>query len=186
MAFGNPEATDNSDDAFYTAVSKIQREGMARYVEVETDPQGYPEGTYGFYFRAIDEESLRSFNGFMPLLGRLASACYPALNQQAYSDAVTDGLNSGGPYYAIGEGMAQAIDRYAGRNRLVETVSKGPLDFFDCYIGIAHSHNELPQVPTEVVSHIETLRHKYRNGRLPLPVAGASTSFGAATPAHHY
>jgi hypothetical protein len=176
--FGNPEADDTADDAFYTALSKIQREGMARYVEVETDPEGYMPGTYGFYFRAVDEENLRLFPVVMPLVGDLAGACYPQFDKQSYADMVGQGLGSGGPYYAVGEGMAQAIDRYDGRKRLIETVQKGPLDFFDCYAAVAREHRELPQVAGAALAHVEDLRARYPGEKLPVPNAAAVIGIG--------
>jgi hypothetical protein len=166
-AYGNPEATDTPDDAFVTALSKIQREGMARYVEVETDPESYRPQTYGFYFRAVDDESIRLFPELIGELSDLAGACYPDLNMSAYSDQVSAGLNAGGTYYTVGEGMARAIDRYAGRGRLVETVRNGPLDFFDCYAGLARRHSDLPPIPANALGRIEQLRKQYPTGRLP-------------------
>ena len=166
-AFGNPESTATPDDAFFSALSKIQREGMARYVEVETDPEGYLPGSYGFYFRAVDDESLRQFPLLIAQLGDLAEACYTSSAYGSYQDQVSSGLNAGGTYYTIGEGIAQAIDRYAGRARLVSTVKNGPLDFYDCYAGIARKHRELPQIPADALTQIERLRAQYPSGKLP-------------------
>ena len=161
QAFGNPESAAGPDLAFYSALSKIQREGTARWVEVETDAQGYSSGTYGFYFRAVDQESLRQSAMTLPLLSSLASACYPAYDAGAYAQQVGAGLNSGGPYYTLGEGIAAGIERFAGRRRLIETVENGPLDFFDCYNGLARRHRELAPLPTEALARIEALRKQY-------------------------
>ena len=168
-AFGNPEATDTPDHAFYSALSKIQREGTARFVEVEADPGAYPSNTYGFYFRAVDQETIREFASAMPLVGDLAGACYPQIDGEKYRQQVSRGLDVGGPYYTVGEGMAVAIDQYAGQRRLSETVRKGPLDFFDCYAGIARRHEGLPQVPANALAKIESLRAEYPSEAIPQP-----------------
>ena len=164
-AFGNPEATGSSDEAFFTAISKIQREGTSRLVEVEADPGGYTPGTYGFYFRAVDTESLREFAASVDLLNELDAACYPKLDLANYTDAVSQGLSDGGTYYTIGEGIAVAIERYAGHTRLVETVARGPLDFFDCYIALARRHAELAPLPADFAAEVERLRREHPNGR---------------------
>jgi len=158
QAFGNPESTFTADDAFMTALSKIQREGTARMVEVDTDSDGYTQGTYGFYFRGVDEEGLREFSSTMPLLSNLTQSCYPALDLNIYQDQVTRGLDSGGPYYTLGEGIAMAIDKYAGRKRFIQTVSRGPLDFYDCYIKLCQDHTDLPVLPSDTAAAIERLK----------------------------
>jgi hypothetical protein len=157
-AFGNPETSDTSDEAFITALSKIQREGTARMVEVDADPDGYTQGTYGFYFRAIDNESIREFPSTLPLLSTLTMACYPKLDADSFQAEVNRGLDSGGTYYTLGEGIALAIDRYAGRQRFIQTVTKGPLDFFDCYAGLCKSHADLPRIPDDALIQIERLK----------------------------
>ncbi len=158
QAYGNPEKTDTPDDAFFTALSKIQREGTARYVEVDTDLGGYTQGTYGFFFRGIDEESLREFPTTLPLLSNLTLACFPSINYNVYQDEIAKGLGSGGPYYTLGEGIAAAIDKYYGRKRLIRTVSNGPLDFFDCYATLCNTHYELPKLPQDALDQIQRLK----------------------------
>ncbi len=166
-AFGNPESTGTSDEAFFTALSKIQREGTARLVEVEADPGGYTPGTYGFYFRAVDTESLREFAASVDLLDELAAACYPKLNSANYTDAVSQGLSNGGVYYTIGEGIAAGIERYAGHARLVQTVARGPLDFFDCYIALTRRHAGLAKLPAGFAAEVERLKRQHPDGRVP-------------------
>ncbi len=166
-AFGNPESTGTSDEAFFTAISKIQREGTSRLVEVEADPSGYTPGTYGFYFRAVDTESLREFAASVGLLGELSAACYPKLNSANYTDAVSQGLSNGGVYYTIGEGIAVAIERYAGHARLVQTVARGPLDFFDCYIALTRRHPDLAKLPAGFAAEVERLKREHPDGRVP-------------------
>ena len=166
-AFGNPEGAGTSDAAFFTAISKIQREGTARLVEVETDPGGYTPGTYGFYFRAVDTESLREFAASVDLLSELAATCYPKLNSANYTDAVSQGLSDGGTYYTIGEGIAVAIERYDGHARLVKTVARGPLDFFDCYIALARRHPNLAPLPASFAAEVERLKREHSDGRVP-------------------
>ena len=58
-AFGNPELQDDGAGAWLTALSKIQREGTARYIETTVDPDAYREYTYGFFHRAVATETVR-------------------------------------------------------------------------------------------------------------------------------
>ncbi len=169
-AFGNVESTDSPDLAFFTALSKIQREGTARLVEVETDTDGYSPGTYGFYFRAVDNESIRQFAAALPIVNGITDACYPAYDADQFAKTLASGLDSGGLYYTIGEGMAQAIEKYDGRRRLIQTVSNGPLDFFDCYAQVARKHSDdLPPLPDATYRHVETLRSELKKERLSVP-----------------
>jgi hypothetical protein len=160
QVFGNPESQDTSDEAFITALSKIQREGTARFIEVDTDPGSYAPYTYGFFFRAVDNETLRNFPQDIPLLDTLYAACYPTLDKPKYADAVGAGLNNGGPYYDIGEGMVEAIYTYDHQNGLIDTVKKGPIAFFSRYIHLTDKHSELPKLPADVASAVHSLSKK--------------------------
>lgn len=161
QVYGNPEETDTSDHAFLTALSKIQREGTARLIEVDADPGPYQPYTYGFYFRAVDQESLRAFPTDIALLDPLYSACYPDLDMDKYGETVTTGLNSGGPYYDVGEGMAQAILTYEHRSGLIDTVKGGPLVFFSRYIRLSHKHKDLPALSKNVEDAVRRLNGRH-------------------------
>lgn len=161
QVFGNPEQTDTPDDAFLTALSKIQREGTARLVELDADPGPYQPYTYGFFFRAVDQENLRAFPADIALLQTLYDACYPKLDPDKYASAVGSGLNSGGPYYDIGEGIAQAILTYDHQSGLIDTVKGGPLVFFSRYIQLARRHKELPTLPPDVEGAVRRLSGRH-------------------------
>jgi hypothetical protein len=157
QAYGNPEQNDTADHAFLSALSKIQREGTARLVETEADPGPYSPVTYGFYFRALDYETLRAFPDAILLLTPLTSACYPHFDRDKYGDAVGQGLDSGGPYYIIGHGMASAIEKYEGRAALIRTVREGPVSFFRTYNAITAWHPDLPRVPADTMQRVYQL-----------------------------
>lgn len=162
QVYGNPEQTDTSDEAFLTALSKIQREGTARLVEVDADPGPYQPYTYGFFFRAVDEETLRAFPTDIALLQPLYDACYPNLDMDKYEAQVGSGLNNGGSYYDIGEGIAQAILTYDHSGGLIDTVKGGPLVFFNHYMKLTRRHKELPRLPADVENAIHRLSSKHR------------------------
>lgn len=159
-AYGNPEAQEDGDGAFLSALSKIQREGTARYVEVETDPEPYEEYSYGFFYRAVDAERLRAFPADVALLGPLTDACYPVFNKARFAEVFSEGMNAGGPFYDVGHGMAKAIDEKMGRKALLETIRRGPKDFFSKYVRLTERHKELPRLPVNVAARVKTMKER--------------------------
>jgi hypothetical protein len=159
-AYGNPEAQDDGDGAFLTALSKIQREGTARYVETETDPDPYEEYSYGFFYRAVDYERLRSFGADMALLAPVADACYPTFDKEKFAQAFTAGINAGGPFYDVGHGIAKVIDEKMGRKALLETVRRGPKDFYTKYLRLCDRDKSLPRLPESVAARVRTMKER--------------------------
>lgn len=153
-AYGNPEEQNDPDGTWLTALSKLQREGTARYVEVETDPGPYEPYTYGFHYRAVASEALRGFGADLPRLQRLYDACYPRFDKAAFVRAYQEGMSGGGPYYAIGHGIARAIDDKLGRAALIESVERGPKDFFTKYLTLCARDPALPKLPADVAAQI--------------------------------
>ncbi len=153
-AFGNPEESDSGQSAFLTALSKIQREGMARLVENDADETGYQAYTYGFYFRAVNAEALRNFSKVIRELEPLHASCFPVFTPDKFKLLVQQGLNSGGDYYTIGYGIARAIEQFSGRTELIRTVRAGPLGFFGDYLRLTFTHPDLPKLPTGVLTFL--------------------------------
>lgn len=156
-AYGNPEAQDTGPGAWLTALSKIQREGMARYLETETDPTPYVPYTYGFFYRAIDAERLRAWPADVRLLSPLADACFPVFDKTRFFAAYTSGIEGGGPYYDLGHGIAKAIDEKLGRAALIETVTRGPKDFWSKYVALTKKDAALPKLPSAAMEKIKTM-----------------------------
>jgi len=154
MAYGNPRDNSGATEAFVTAMSKIQREGTARYVENDTDPEAYDTSSYGFYERAITSETYRSFPRDVKKLETVYSACFPKFDLDKYTDAYVNGVDTGGPFYDVGYGMARAIDERLGRKRLIDTVIHGPKDFFAEYAGLCASDSSLPKLPTDILKAV--------------------------------
>lgn len=154
QAYGNPQLQDTGSGAWLTALSKIQREGTARLVEYDTDAYAYRPNTYGFYERAIDTETLRSFPRDLALLTGLCDSCFPAFDHEKFVDEFTNGMNLGGPYYDIGHGVAKAIDDKLGRQALIGTVAGGPKAFFGAYSDLCKSDSKLPKLPDKVAAAI--------------------------------
>ena len=152
--YGNPEDQSSSTPAFLTAMSKIQREGTARYVEYDTDPEAYRTSTYGFYERAISTESYRSFPTDLSLLEGVYQACYPTFDHDKFVNVYTVGMDTGGPFYDIGYGIARAIDEHLGRAALIDTIVRGPKQFYSVYEGLCESDSSLPKLPDDVVRAI--------------------------------
>lgn len=159
-SYGNPEAQDTGAGAWLTALSKIQREGTARYLETETDPTPYAPYTYGFFYRAVDAERLRAFPADAALLQPLAAACFPVFDKPRFFTAYTSGINAGGPFYDLGHGVAKAIDEKLGRAALIETVTRGPKDFWMKYVTLAEKDAALPKLPPSAVTQIRAMQAK--------------------------
>lgn len=159
-AYGNPENQSDSNGAFLTALSKIQREGTARYVEYDADPGPYSPGTYGFFERALDTESYRAFPRDIKILKSLTDACFPTFNHDMFVDAFQTGIDTGGPYYDVGYGIAKAIDERMGRPALIDTVERGPKQFFTQYIALSAGDRQLPKIPDDVVRAVEDMPEK--------------------------
>ena len=157
-AYGNPERQDDSAGAFLTALSKIQREGTARYVEFNTDFTAYGRDTYGFEYRAIDSEHLRDFRTDVRQLQDLYDACYPKFDHPKFVEAFGAGINEGGPYYDIGEAIAQAIDTKLGRPALIKTISFGPKAFFMDYDQLCRHDDALPKLPPAFAKAVSSMR----------------------------
>jgi hypothetical protein len=158
--YGNPEDQSDGPGAFLTALSKIQREGTARYVEYDADPGPYAPWTYGFFERALDTESSRSFPQDVQTLQPIYDACFPKFNHDQYVQAFETGIGNGGPFYDVGYGMAQAIDTHMGRRALTETIVRGPKLFFQQYAGLCASDPELPKLPPEVMAAVDEMPDK--------------------------
>jgi len=88
---------------------------------------------------------------------RTYKACYPALNSSSYSGEVGAGLSDGGPYYDIGEGIAQAILTHDHVQGLIQTVKEGPIDFFSRYDRLTRRQSELPKLPPDVAAKVDEL-----------------------------
>ncbi|MBC8136385.1 MAG: hypothetical protein H8F28_10910 [Fibrella sp.] len=156
-AYGNPEAQETSVGAFFTALSKIQREGTARLIETDIDLASYGQYTYGFFYRAVDNESLRDFARLPRLLEPLHAACFPAFDKERFVALYATGMNNGGPFYALGHGVAKAIDERAGRPALLATIEGGPKVFWSRYIELCRSVLSLPRLPASVETRIKEL-----------------------------
>ena len=163
-AFGNPEIQDTGAGAFFTALSKIQREGTARYVEVDTDPTPYPEYSYGFYYRAIDIEAVRDFPTLPKLLQPLYDSCFPRYDKARFVEMYRAGINNGGDFYALGHGVAKAIDERAGRPALLQTVTGGPRAFWSRYTDVQKRARELPALPEAVTAYLPQLPASFAKG----------------------
>lgn len=160
VAYGNPEYQSSSTPAFLTMLSKIQREGTARYVEYDTDPGPYLPSTYGFYYRAITTESYRGFPYDIKLLENVYKDCYPEFDHDKFGADYEMGMSDGGPYYDIGYGIAKAIDEHLGRPALLETVTHGPKLYFTLYYTICASDPLLPKLPGDVIRAVDAMPEK--------------------------
>ncbi|MCW3062308.1 MAG: hypothetical protein JWQ02_4129 [Capsulimonas sp.] len=160
QAFGNPEVQTDGPGAFLTALSKTQREGTARYVEYDTDPEPYAQGSYGFFSRAVTSETLRAYPTDIHLLQSLYDACFPTFDHDKFVQSYTSGVSGGGPFYDVGHGVAKAIDEKLGRKVLIETIAGGPKAFFTKYIGLCEKDKALPRLPGDVARQVKAMPEK--------------------------
>ncbi|BDI31393.1 hypothetical protein CCAX7_34440 [Capsulimonas corticalis] len=160
QAYGNPEDQADGPGAFLTALSKTQREGTARYVEYDTDPEAYGQGTYGFFSRAVTTETLRSFPTDINLLKPLYDSCFPAFSHDKFVQSYASGVSGGGPFYDVGHGIAKAIDERLGRKVLIDTIAGGPKMFFTKYLELCDKDKNLPKLPDDVAKQVRVMPDK--------------------------
>ncbi len=153
-AYGNPQDESDGPGAFFTTLSKIQREGTARYVEYDADPEAYQPYTYGFFERALDTEGYRSFHQEVALMEPVYAACYPVFDYNKFVQAYETGMSNGGPFYDVGYGIARAIDERFGRRVFIDTVTKGPKNFYSQYVALCAIDSSLPKLPVDIVKAV--------------------------------
>ena len=87
------------------------------------------------------------------LLEPLYAACFPTFDKARFVEIYSRGMNNGGVFYALGHGVAKAIDEKAGRAALVETVAGGPKSFWTRYADKAKRDTTLPTLPAIVTAY---------------------------------
>lgn len=132
--------------ALLTLMMRIQREGMARHLEFLYLKKEFPESELD---RTNFDKYRNGLNGapdqsgvLQEILDRIADG------RRLEARRLTDlAANRGGPLYAIGHSMANAIDLNLGAAALGRTAADGPIAFFEAYgraVGVAGQTSILP------------------------------------------
>ncbi len=138
---------------FFELLDLAQNEGIAYYLSLEQSwrgrlPRDWPERT---------REALSTFNqGAEELLSRStpayrASEILRKANLRGYWESFGS---------IAGMFIAREIDQRLGREILIETIAKGPLDFFRKYISITETDSNLPKLDKDVIMKIPKKRLK--------------------------
>ncbi len=150
-----PAEASTAEGSFGVALSQIQAEGIARHVEYQLLDGAYPEGSYGAFARGRYADALGGFHAAFARLEEIREACLRRLDMDGCRDLIRRGLIRGGATYAIGHGMASAIESALGRGSLASTLASGPEAFFDLYV---QATRMLPGFPVPGPGFDEDLR----------------------------
>jgi hypothetical protein len=137
-------------DRFVTLLSKLQNEGCAVFVDA---PLRDLSGS-GRHAAALDawmgtiEDDMRFLASVTARLAQLAS-------REEIQSRMDEGFRDNGPLYRVGYQMAKRIDEHAGRRPLLESMSAGPLEFFETYFETRPYGAD--QIDTETESEIRRL-----------------------------
>lgn len=137
-------------DRFVTLLSKVQNEGCAVFVDAplrDLSGSGRHATEIDDWMQTI-EQDMDLFAHVTTRLGELASP-------EEIQSLMDDGLEDNGPLYRVGYQMAKRIDEYAGRRPLLESMSAGPLSFFETYFDTRPYGND--QIDTETEKEVRRL-----------------------------
>jgi tetratricopeptide (TPR) repeat protein len=118
--------------AIYTALLRIQQEGVARHIEYRYLADRAVGNDLDSTNFAKYQDGLRRAPESAALLARIVKSIEAGRLDRARL-GVDEGLLSGGPLYSLGQAMAIAIEAQAGPGAIATTVSAGPLAFAKVY-----------------------------------------------------
>jgi hypothetical protein len=134
--------------AFDQLLDLTQNEGIAYYLSLNQAGKGYLPPDWDMHMRA----ELATFNTNAGEL--LAKDVTP---QRASELIRTANLSGYWESYGAMAGMfiAREIDKESGRAALIETIEKGPADFFNKYAALTQRNNNLPPLSTEIQTAVQ-------------------------------
>jgi hypothetical protein len=143
---GPPEEASTPEGLFAVALAQIHSEGMAREIESGALPETVPPRTYAAFVRAKYGDDLAGFPAAVGRLVDLRKTCLDLRDAATCRRLINAGLWRGGESYAIGHGMARAIEAALGRKTLATTFQAGGARFFQLYVQATKMLHGLPQL----------------------------------------
>jgi hypothetical protein len=144
----------------FTALLRIQQEGIARHLEHVYLRRNVPEAALDRTNFQKYQDGLRHAAEHAGLLGEIEAAA--ARGDLPRARALVDqGFTAGGPLYAVGHSMARMIDRRLGSAALASTVGRGPIIFFRTYLEAARGGGQPSILPAVVAARLDGLQRGY-------------------------
>jgi len=135
------------EQKLYYILECLQNEGLATYVAYQASPL-YPAAKNKDYSLAASDEQVsklrNELNTFLSKTSEMPS-------DRALRDVFNLGVRQRA-FYVVGFDMARTIERRMGRERLAETVAKGPIDFYELYNSISDDADKI--FPIDLSGHL--------------------------------
>ena len=120
--------------ALYTALLRVQQEGIARHLEFRFLKERSSVDTLDQTNLAKYEEGLRRAGENAERLAKIADGIAAGRLEEARVQTL-EGLRSGGALYAVGHSMAAVLEGCRGPSGIAATVTGGPIAFARAYLG---------------------------------------------------
>ena len=126
------------EQKLYYILECLHNEGLATYVAYQASPL-YPAAKNKDYSLAASDEQVsklrNELNTFLSKTSEMPS-------DRALRDVFNLGVRQRA-FYVVGFDMARTIERRMGRDKLAETVAKGPIDFYELYNSISDDADKI-------------------------------------------
>jgi tetratricopeptide (TPR) repeat protein len=156
--------------AFYSVLMRVQQEGTARHLEYDYLRVHTPADAIDATNFAKYEDGRRRARDYAALLGAIETSIEHNQIEKAHLQTL-DALQSGGPLYAIGHVMAEAIDQSGGPAALGSTLINGPLSFARAYLEVVARSGGVSVLPPDLPARLAEVEEGY--GRAPVAAAQA-------------
>jgi tetratricopeptide (TPR) repeat protein len=156
--------------ALYSTLLRLQQEGTARHLEFEYLRARTPADSIDATNFAKYEDGLRRAGEFTAVLAGIESSIESNKIEKAHLQTL-DALQTGGPLYALGHVMAEAIDRDGGPSALAFTIINGPLSFARAYLDVMGRSGGVSVLPPGLPPRLAELEQGY--GRAPVAASQA-------------
>ena len=155
--YGSPQS------ALYTLMLRLEQEGIARHLEIAALRAQSAHGSLDATNLATYEDGQRRAPEHAALLADFFAAIRAPRMEEARRIAA-QGFLAGGPFYAVGEAMAGAIEAGSGRGALAAAITGGPLVFARAYSDA--TAGSAPLFPEGLMPALDAVAQGY--GRDPL------------------
>jgi tetratricopeptide (TPR) repeat protein len=156
--------------ALYSVLMRIQQEGTARHLEYDYLRARTPADAIDATNLARYEDGHRRAGEAAAVLAAIEASIEGNQIEKAHLQTI-DALQGGGPLYAIGHVMAEAIDRSGGPPALGLTLVDGPVAFARAYLEVVAKTGGVSVLPAGLPDRLSEEERGY--GRAPVAAAQA-------------
>jgi tetratricopeptide (TPR) repeat protein len=156
--------------ALYSVLMRIQQEGTARHLEYDYLRARTPVDAIDATNLARYEDGRRRAGEAAAVLGAIEASIEGNQIGKAHLQTI-DALQGGGPLYAIGHVMAEAIDQSGGPPALGATLLNGPVSFARAYLDVVGKSGGVSVLPPGLAARLSEVEQGY--GRAPVAAAQA-------------